>query len=68
MRTADYRFPIEYCQNGIVEEECDGSMYWMELIVEAGLMEEKLLMDLKNEANEILSMIVASIKTAHSRK
>ena len=53
---------------GIVEEECDESMYWMELIVEAGLMEEKLLIDLKNEANEILSMIVASIKTAHSRK
>ena len=42
---------------GIVEEECDESMYWMGLIVEAGLMEEKLLMDLKNEANEILFMI-----------
>jgi four helix bundle protein len=53
---------------GIVEEECDESMYWMELIVEAGLMEEKLLIDLKNEANEILSMVVASIKTARSRK
>ncbi|MEX1330645.1 MAG: four helix bundle protein [Desulfobacterales bacterium] len=26
---------------GIVEEECDESMYWMELIVEAGLMEGK---------------------------
>jgi len=53
---------------GIVEEECDESMYWMELIVEAGLMEEKLLIDLKNEANEILSMVIASIKTARSRK
>ncbi len=49
---------------GIVEEECDESMYWMELIVEAGLMEEKLLIDLKNEANEILSMVIDSIKTA----
>lgn len=53
---------------GIVEEECDESMYWMELIVEAGLMEEKLLIDLKNEANEILSMVIASIKTARSHK
>jgi len=53
---------------GIVEEECDESMYWMELIVEAGLMEEKLLIDLKSEANEILSMVIASIKTARSRK
>jgi four helix bundle protein len=53
---------------GIVEEECDESMYWMELIIEAGLMEEKLLIDLKSEANEILSMVIASIKTARSRK
>ena len=43
-------------------------LYWMELIVEAGLLDEKLLMDLKNEANEILSMVAASIKTARSRK
>lgn len=52
----------------IVEEECDESIYWMELIAEAGLMNEKRLTDLKNEANEILSMVVASIKTARSRK
>ena len=52
----------------IVEEECDESIYWMELIAEAGLMDEKRLIDLKNEANEILSMVVASIKTARSRK
>ena len=48
--------------------ECDESIYWMELIVEAGLMEEKRLVDLKNEAIEILSMVVASIKTARTRK
>lgn len=52
----------------IVEEECDESIYWMELIVEAGLMDEKRLIKLKNEANEILSMVAASIKTARSRK
>ena len=52
----------------IVEEEYDKSIYWMELIVEAGLMDEKRLIDLKNEANEILSMVVASIKTARSHK
>jgi len=40
----------------------------MEPIVEAGLMEEKHLADLKNEAIEILLMVVASIKTARSRK
>uniref|UniRef100_A0A7C4MMJ1 Four helix bundle protein n=1 Tax=Desulfatirhabdium butyrativorans TaxID=340467 RepID=A0A7C4MMJ1_9BACT len=43
----------------IVEEECDESIYWMELIVvEACLMDEKRLIELKNEANEILSMVV----------
>jgi four helix bundle protein len=52
----------------IVEEECDESIYWMELIVEAGLLDGKRLADLKNEAIEILSMVVASRKTARSRK
>ena len=53
---------------GTVEEEADESMYWMELIVEAGLMKEALVMDLYNEADEILAMTVASIKTARKRQ
>jgi four helix bundle protein len=52
----------------IVEEECDEAMYWMELLVEAGLMDENRVADLKVEANEILSMVVASIKTTRRRK
>ena len=53
---------------GIVEEECDESIYWMEILVEAGLMDEKHVNELKSEANEILSMVVSSIKTARRRK
>ena len=53
---------------GVVEEESDESMYWMELIVEAGLMEEKLISELHKEADEILSIVVASIKTARRGK
>jgi four helix bundle protein len=53
---------------GTVEEETDESMYWMELIIEAGLIEEKQISDLYKEANEILAMVVASIKTARKRK
>lgn len=53
---------------GIVEEETDESMYWMELIIEAGLMEEKLISELYREADEILSMVIASIKTSKRRK
>ena len=53
---------------GTVEEEADESMYWMELIIEARLMEEKRISELYQEANEILSMVVASIKTVRKRK
>jgi len=52
----------------IVEEECDEVIYWLELLVEAGLMDDHRLADLKAEADEILSMVVASIKTARPRK
>jgi len=53
---------------GTVEEEIDESMYWMELIVEAGLMTEERISDLYKEADQILAMTVASIKTARKRK
>jgi four helix bundle protein len=51
---------------GIVEEECDESAYWMELLVEAGLMKQSRIADLLKEADEILSMVVSSIKTSRS--
>ncbi len=53
---------------GTVEEETDESMYWIELIVEAALMSQKRVSSLYNEANEILSMTVSSIKTAKKRR
>jgi len=52
----------------IVEEECDESLYWMELLIEAGIMEEARLRDLMTEANEILAMVVTSIETARTHK
>jgi four helix bundle protein len=53
---------------GTVEEETDETLYWMEIILEAGLMEETKLAELVKEADEILAMVVASIKTAKGRK
>lgn len=50
-----------------VEEECDGSRYWMEPMVRAGAMKQQALDELMKEANEILSLVVASIRTARSR-
>ncbi len=49
---------------GIVEEESDEAAYWMELLIEAGIMSRNRISDMLNEANEILSMVVASIKTS----
>jgi four helix bundle protein len=49
---------------GIVEEECDESLYWLELLGEGGLMKQERLAALIQEANEILAMVVPSIRTA----
>jgi four helix bundle protein len=49
---------------GIVEEESDESAYWMELLIEAGIVKESRVSGLLGEANEILSMVIASIKTS----
>lgn len=49
---------------GIVEEECDEALYWMDVLVELGLTTTKLVEQLRAEANEIISITVSSIKTA----
>ena len=52
---------------GVVEEECDESLYWLELITLASLLSEGRVESLHREANEILEMIVASRKTLKNR-
>lgn len=49
---------------GIVEEEADESLYWMELLIEAGIEVNRKMEALMKEAGELLSLTVASIKTA----
>jgi four helix bundle protein len=49
---------------GIVEEEADESLYWMELLIEAGIEVSMKMEALMKEAGELLSITVASIKTA----
>lgn len=48
---------------GIVEEEADEVLFWLELILEERLLAEPDIRDLRRECNEVLSMVVASIKT-----
>jgi four helix bundle protein len=59
------RSPAEFCAKmGIVEEEADESQYWLELICEGGLMTAKQVQGLLDEVDQIVAMVVASIRTA----
>ena len=49
---------------GIVEEEYGETLYWLDLLIELQLVSHSRLQDLRSEANEILSIVVASIRTA----
>ena len=51
----------------IVEEEADESGLWMELLVESGKSRAERLAELRREMEEILRMIVSSIKTLRQR-
>ena len=48
----------------IAEEECDETIFWLEMISEAMLVSVEKIQPLKQEASEILAIIVSSIKTA----
>lgn len=50
----------------IVEEEADESLYWLELLAEAGIPSGKSLLSLLKEADELLAIFTASRKTARS--
>ncbi len=47
----------------IVEEELDETIYWLELIIESGIIKEHLLKDLLTENHELLKIIISSIIT-----
>jgi four helix bundle protein len=55
-------------KRGIVEEEADETMYWIELSVDAGITKKSRVDSLLEERNEILSIVVSSIKTAKAIK
>ncbi len=49
---------------GTVEEEADETIYWMELLIDTGIVKRNRVADLMSEADQILSIVIASIKTA----
>jgi four helix bundle protein len=50
----------------IVEEECDEAVYWMELLAAMQLGNTASIEALTEEAGQILSIVIASIKTART--
>jgi four helix bundle protein len=50
----------------IVEEECDESLFWMELLVENGLVKARRLASLMQEGNEVLAIVVAAAKSTRA--
>jgi four helix bundle protein len=53
---------------GTVEEEADESAFWLEIIIEGGLLNEKRVGNLLQEANELVAIMVASRKSASAKK
>ena len=49
---------------GIVLEEADETVFWLELLQEANVFPENRLRDIVKEANELVSIFVSSVRTA----
>ncbi len=53
---------------GTVEEEADESAYWLELLVDSGLTQKARIQDMLHEADQLVAISVASIRTARRNK
>src|SRR4051812_47605810 len=49
---------------GTVEEECDESAFWIEILVDAGYLKPRRVQPLLGEANELTAIMVSSAKAA----
>lgn len=52
----------------IVEEEADETLYWLEVLEESQLIKSEDVEWLKKEVNEIIAIIVASLRTIRNNK
>jgi four helix bundle protein len=53
---------------GIVEEEADETLFWLELLEESELVSATKLAAIKQEANELIAITIASIKTTRRNR
>jgi four helix bundle protein len=49
---------------GVVEEEADESCFWLELIIDSGLLTDERIRPLLSEASELVAIMAASRKSA----
>ena len=53
---------------GIVEEEADETLFWLEIIDEMAVDDTNVVQSLMQECDEIIAIMVSSIKTARQKK
>ena len=51
---------------GVVIEEADESAYWLEMLVDAGKLQQEQAEGLIDEANQLVAILTASTKTARA--
>ena len=57
---------VSKIQGGL--QELEETVYWLELLVEAGIVDRSRLADLFQEAEELISIFVSSVKTARKAR
>ena len=53
---------------GIVEEETDESVFWIEMLIDSNLVKQELVSDLMDEGSQLTAIWVTSINTARGKK
>jgi four helix bundle protein len=63
--TCKARSPADFISKlGIVEEEADETVFWLEFLVETGLVRRERMLDLTDEAKQLTAIFAASRRTA----
>jgi len=52
---------------GVVEQELDETLLWLELLVESGILRDAKMCELPQDADELLRITVTAIKTTKER-
>lgn len=53
---------------GVVAEEADESILWLELLSETGVLKAERLQEISNEARELTAIFSASLRTAKGNR